>query len=157
MKADAEAAFVDVGAVAVGETPHVVEAQDRRDVVDADARLHVGGGGQQADVGVGREAEKGSVVLGIVALREMADEPLEGNYLAQLQLLDERDAVEEDAVAEIAEVDRGKLVHGKLHGVEQGIRFGLDGESNLVLKHEKKKNIHLIRFIEGENREKTER
>lgn len=35
--------------------------------------------------------------------------------------------------------------------------YRADCESNLVLKHEKKKNIHLIRFIEGENREKTER
>lgn len=82
MEGDADTATVDVGGVAVGEAPHVVDAEDLEDVVETGAKLHIGGMGHALHVGIGGKGEQLGVERRVVAVGELAVKPAKGDDLA---------------------------------------------------------------------------
>ena len=103
--------------VAVGEAPDVVHADELEDVVEADAELHVGTAAHE--VGVRGEGVEVGVVgeEGVVLIRERAVPAAKGNNLAQLQALEERQAVEQRAIREVGGFPRDEAVVDELHRV----------------------------------------
>ena len=81
--------------VEVGDAPHIVDADELEDVLDADAVLHVGGAGEEAYV-FGQQVEACLAVGGVVHVGHAAVEDVEAYHLAQAQPFDEGEVVEDE-------------------------------------------------------------
>ena len=101
LETEADAMLLDAGEVVVVDAIDIVYTDNLEDVMDADVELHVGNithlmyDALPVAHGHLEEVVVAGMFGGVVPVGEVAVEGLEANDLAQLEFLEQRDAVEE--------------------------------------------------------------
>ena len=119
--AETESMFLDAWIIEVVDTAYIVDTEDLEDVVQTHIELHVRRGGHgmhDGDAITRGKLEEGGRGGWVVLGREMAVKSLEANDLAQLEVLDEGDAVEEFARKIPLDHERGITVVDELEVVD---------------------------------------
>ena len=134
--------FLDAWIIEVVDTAYIVDTEDLEDVVQTYIELHIGSGGHgvnNADaITRGKLEERGRggrVVLG----REMAVKSFEADDLAQLEMLDERNAVEEFARKVPLDHERGITVVDELEVVDHHEHVARDDIAVVGNRHDEQR------------------
>lgn len=112
-------------AEALGDAPDIIDAEDAEDVVNADGDLHVGSALEHFRLGVGGEGEEFGMEPGAVGPGETAPPPAEGEHLAEFQLFQQGDVIEDGAACLVGYEPFGISVGDELHRVHQGECLGM--------------------------------
>lgn len=102
-----DAVRLDIGIIAIVETPNVVEAQELEDVLDTYAGFHIRSLAQRHRT-LG-ESEEAGALGGIILVREVSPKAPEAEDLAPFELFDKRDTVQQQTIHVVSNVSSMNL------------------------------------------------